>query len=62
MLDNLETLATLSTQDTGRRQTNTENQKDEQYGPHQKLRVSQVFAKGRVRVAASYKTPAMLLI
>jgi hypothetical protein len=36
--------------------------KDEQYVPHQKLRVSQVFAKGRVRVAASYKTPAMLLI
>jgi hypothetical protein len=33
MLDNLETLATLSTQDTGRRQTNTEKQKDEQYGP-----------------------------
>ena len=38
-MDNQEKLATLGTEDTGRRQTiqkyNTENQKYEQYGPHQ---------------------------
>jgi hypothetical protein len=40
-MDNPEISATLSTQDTGRRQTiqkknKTENQKDEQHTPHQK--------------------------
>ena len=43
-MDNLETEETQGTQDTGRRQTqkkhHTENEKDEQYGPHQKPRLN----------------------
>ena len=60
-MDNQEKLATLGTQDTGRRQTiqkyNTENQKYEQYGPHQ----TQGLARDVEAVPAAYKILAMLL-
>jgi hypothetical protein len=43
-MDNLEKMATLGTQDTGRRQTkqkhNTESKNDEQHGTHQKLEMN----------------------
>jgi len=51
-MENPETLTTLVTQDTGRRQTkqktqyNAENSKDEQHGPHQKPGVNPGALKG----------------
>jgi hypothetical protein len=61
-MNNAQKLATLCTQDTGRRtpkqKHNTENQTDEQHRPHQK----QGGETRRMRRASSYKTPAMLLI
>jgi hypothetical protein len=50
-MDNHEKLATMGTQDTGRRQTiqkyNTENQKYEQYRPHQTRGRAQASAMGK---------------
>ena len=67
-MDNPETLATLYTQDTGRRQCekniiqrNTENQTNEQHGPNKKTVVYSGAHEGQ-DVPASYKTPVVLLI
>ena len=65
-MDNPETLATLGTQDRGRRQTkqkhNTQNLKiDEQHGFPPKIGGEPMCTR-RVAVRVSYTTLAMLLI
>ena len=59
-MDNSETLTTLGTQETGRRQTKHKDTtqkttKDEQHGPH--LNTHEGLA-----VSASYKTPVLCFI
>jgi hypothetical protein len=54
-MDNLETLATLGTQDTGRK---LEKQNTEKTDHHPKPRVN---PDTRTAIPASYKTPAMLV-
>jgi hypothetical protein len=53
-MDNPDILATISRQDTERRQTkhSTENYKDEQQIPHKQLEANAVLAKG-IEVPAS---------
>jgi hypothetical protein len=62
-MDNQETLCT---QDTGRRQSkqqrqkqNKESYRDEQHGPHKKPRVNPDGLEGQT-LYASYKSPSML--
>ena len=64
-MDNAEKVSTLSTQDTGRRQTkqknNTENYKDQQHGPSERRGVNKDAREGQA-IPVSYKKSAMLLI
>ena len=61
-INNLKTLATLDTQDTGRRQTKQHYTESKvQHGPHQKSGKNLVAGEG-LSMCASYKTVAILLI
>ena len=52
-MDNPEKLATMGTQDTGRRQATQKTKKDEQHRPHQKPVVNSDAREGQV-VPVSY--------